>query len=63
MTASIKPLSKRTAWKNLAAHYKKIKEVPLSKLFADDPSVASGLRWKQPASFSITQRTASQMRR
>src|SRR5262245_27138009 len=37
MTASIKPLSKRTAWKNLAAHYKKIKEVPLSKLFADDP--------------------------
>jgi glucose-6-phosphate isomerase len=37
MTASIKPLIKRPAWKALAAHYKKIKEVPLSKLFADDP--------------------------
>ena len=37
MTASIKPLIKRPAWKALAAHYKKIKDVSLSKLFADDP--------------------------
>ena len=36
MTASIKPLIKRPAWKALAAHYKKIKDVPLSKLFSDD---------------------------
>ena len=37
MTASIKPPIKRQAWKALAAHYKKIKDVPLSKLFAEDP--------------------------
>ena len=37
MTASTKPLIKRPAWKALAAHYKTIKEVPLSKLFAEDP--------------------------
>jgi glucose-6-phosphate isomerase len=36
MTASIKPLIKRPAWKALAAHYKKIKDVPLSKLFSED---------------------------
>jgi glucose-6-phosphate isomerase len=37
MTASIKPLIKRPAWRALAAHYKKTKDVPLSKLFAEDP--------------------------
>ena len=51
MTASIKPLSKRTAWKNLAAHYKKIKEVPLSKLFADDPKRGERLTTKAAGLF------------
>ena len=37
MTASIKPLIKRPAWRALAAHYKKTKDVPLAKLFASDP--------------------------
>ena len=37
MTATIKPLTKRPAWKALAAHHKKIKGLQLSKLFADDP--------------------------
>src|ERR1700676_581538 len=31
------PLSKRKAWKALQAHYKKIRELHLRKLFADDP--------------------------
>jgi glucose-6-phosphate isomerase len=37
MTATIKPLTKRPAWKALAAHHKKIKGLTFSKLFADDP--------------------------
>jgi glucose-6-phosphate isomerase len=37
MTASIKPLIKRPAWRALAAHHKKTKDVPLAKLFASDP--------------------------
>jgi glucose-6-phosphate isomerase len=37
MTASTKPLIKRPAWRALAAHYKKTKDVPLAKLFASDP--------------------------
>jgi glucose-6-phosphate isomerase len=36
MTASTKPLTKRPAWKALAAHYKKIQGLELSTLFADD---------------------------
>ncbi|HET7238198.1 MAG TPA: glucose-6-phosphate isomerase [Terrimicrobiaceae bacterium] len=36
MTASTKPLTKRPAWKALAAHYKKIQGLQLSNLFADD---------------------------
>jgi glucose-6-phosphate isomerase len=35
---SIPPLPQRPAWKALEAHYRKIKELHLRKLFADDPS-------------------------
>jgi glucose-6-phosphate isomerase len=38
MTTIIKPLTKRPAWKALAAHHKKIKELHLRKLFAADPT-------------------------
>ena len=34
---AITPLTKRKAWKALAAHYKKISKIHLRKLFADDP--------------------------
>jgi glucose-6-phosphate isomerase len=34
---TIKPLTRRPAWKALAAHSKKIKDTHLRKLFADDP--------------------------
>ena len=37
MKATIKPLTQRPAWKALAAHHKKIKNLHLRKLFADDP--------------------------
>jgi len=37
MTTAIKPLTKRRAWKALAAHHKKIKAVHLRKLFDADP--------------------------
>jgi glucose-6-phosphate isomerase len=37
MKAMIKPLTQRPAWKALAAHHKKIKNLHLRKLFADDP--------------------------
>src|SRR5664280_788185 len=37
MKATIKPLTQRSAWKALAAHHKKIKNLHLRKLFADDP--------------------------
>ena len=37
MKASIKPLTKRPAWKALTAHYKKVRTVHLRELFADDP--------------------------
>ena len=33
----IEPLTKRKAWKALEAHYKKIRELHLRDLFADDP--------------------------
>jgi glucose-6-phosphate isomerase len=36
MTSSIKPLIQRPAWKALAAHHKKIQNLHLRKLFADD---------------------------
>jgi len=37
MPAQIVPLTERQAWKGLAAHYDKIRELHLRKLFADDP--------------------------
>jgi hypothetical protein len=43
MTAGIKPLAKRRAWKALRAHYRKVRELHLRKLFADDPK--RGERW------------------
>jgi glucose-6-phosphate isomerase len=33
----IKPLTKRKAWRDLQTHYKKVHELHLRKLFADDP--------------------------
>ncbi|MGI8436131.1 MAG: glucose-6-phosphate isomerase, partial [Chthoniobacterales bacterium] len=36
MKTSIKPLTQRPAWKALAAHHKKIQNLHLRKLFADD---------------------------
>src|SRR5437867_7466982 len=33
----IEPLTKRKAWKALQTHYKKVRELHLRKLFADDP--------------------------
>jgi len=33
----IDPLPKRKAWKALAAHFKKVRELPLRRLFATDP--------------------------
>jgi glucose-6-phosphate isomerase len=37
MPAQIAPLTERQAWKGLAAHYDKIRELHLRKLCADDP--------------------------
>jgi glucose-6-phosphate isomerase len=37
MTTSIAPLTTLAAWKALEAHYPKVREVHLRKLFADDP--------------------------
>jgi glucose-6-phosphate isomerase len=37
MTAAIAPLEKRQAWKVLAGHYKKVRDLHLRDLFADDP--------------------------
>jgi glucose-6-phosphate isomerase len=37
MTASIKPLTKRRAWKALTAHHRKVKDLHLRALFAEDP--------------------------
>lgn len=37
MTTSIPPLTKLAAWQALEAHYPKIRELHLRKLFADDP--------------------------
>src|SRR5437867_8174246 len=33
----IQPLTKRKAWKALQTHYKKVRELHLPNLFADDP--------------------------
>ncbi len=37
MTTSIKPLAKRPAWKALTVHHRKVKELHLRDLFAEDP--------------------------
>ena len=37
MATNLKPLTQRPAWKALAAHHKKIRNLHLRKLFADDP--------------------------
>jgi glucose-6-phosphate isomerase len=37
MTAGTEPLSERPAWKALKAHYPRIRDLHLRKLFADDP--------------------------
>ncbi len=37
MTATIDSLKQRTAWKDLANHYQKVRDVHLRTLFADDP--------------------------
>jgi glucose-6-phosphate isomerase len=37
MTSTIAPLTQRAAWKALEAHYTKIRDLQLRKLFADDP--------------------------
>ena len=36
-TPRMRPLTKRPAWKALAMHYRKMREVHLRSLFADDP--------------------------
>ena len=36
MTTRIKPLTQRPAWKALAVHYRKVQDLHLRKLFADD---------------------------
>jgi glucose-6-phosphate isomerase len=38
MNPKLKPLAERQAWKSLAAHYQKVHELHLRKLFADDPN-------------------------
>jgi glucose-6-phosphate isomerase len=37
MPAKIAPVAERQGWKDLAAHYQKIRDAHLRKLFADDP--------------------------
>jgi glucose-6-phosphate isomerase len=37
MPARIAPLAERQAWKSLATHYEKVRDLHLQKLFADDP--------------------------
>src|ERR1035437_9989451 len=38
MTATLAPLTERTAWKALEAHYPKVRDLHLRKLFAEDPN-------------------------
>ena len=38
MTATLAPLTERTAWKALEAHYPKVQNLHLRQLFADDPT-------------------------
>src|SRR5262249_22450913 len=43
MTAGIKSLKARPAWKALEAHHKKVRELHLRNLFADDPKRGEGM--------------------
>ncbi len=47
-TTSIKPLTQRPAFKALAAHHKKIKNLHLRKMFADDPKRGERLTAEAP---------------
>ena len=38
MAGRLKGFTRRPAWKALAANYKQVREIPLRKLFADDPT-------------------------
>ena len=37
MTSGMAPLTERPAWKSLEAHYQRVRELHLRKLFGDDP--------------------------
>src|SRR5881392_4432173 len=37
MKSAVKPLTERQTWKVLEAHYQKVRDLHLRKLFADDP--------------------------
>jgi glucose-6-phosphate isomerase len=37
MLNQIAPVAERQAWNSLAAHYQKVRELHLRKLFADNP--------------------------
>ena len=37
MISGVSPLMDRAGWKTLQAHYTKVRELSLRKLFADDP--------------------------
>src|SRR5664280_1396136 len=43
MTATLAPLTERTAWKALEAHFPKVRKLHLRKLFADDPKRGESL--------------------
>ena len=38
MKSAVKPLTERQTWKVLEAHYQKVRDLHLRKLFADDPT-------------------------
>jgi glucose-6-phosphate isomerase len=65
MKSHLKPLTRRTAWKALAAHSQQIKKTHLRKLFADDPqrgqkfSVAAAGLYLDYSKNRITDKTVS----
>ena len=59
MKTSIKPLTKRPAWKALAAHHKKSRALHLRKLFAADPKRGERMTAEAAGCSSITRRIAS----
>ena len=54
MQAQIAPLAERQAWKELAAHYQKVRDVHLRKLFADDSNRGERLTAEAVGLFLIT---------